>query len=437
MRISAWTGLAKNSTTTRKFPIFVDGKDAVLGTLTPADMAAAYTPASVTLGAGATALSASGRSGILLTGDAGGNSITSITGGVSGQTLAIVFQDALVNISTAAAKLEIAERFYAKQYDTLFLYYDGTNWEEIGRIHNSGAPTAITLGVGVAAIDVTSVPAVGHVKKIKLTGDAGANTITSITGLTNGETLEIVFIDALVTITTTAAKLLGNVSYVSAAHDTLTISYDGTTFREVSRQQQTGLNGVLGAQTARAATVTTLQATGAITPTGGVAAAGGFSVAPRLCHTGGMPARVSTDGTELDIVVTELYVAEVFIDANCTVTGLAVFWGALTNGNAKVMLFDSAGNRVAISASTDVSAFTGDSYGTRIAFSAPYAAKGPATYFVGVICDDNTNDINTHTLGNFGAGKITGLVYATEAGYATITPPTTFTTGLGPIATLY
>jgi hypothetical protein len=132
-----------------------------------------------------------------------------------------------------------------------------------------------------------------------------------------------------------------------------------------------------------------------------------------------------------------MYVAEVFIPANCTVTGAAVMWGDATNGNAKVALFNSAGTRVALSASTDVSGFTADSYGTRIAFSAPYAAVGPATYYVGVICDDNTNRINTHTLGNFGAGKIESLVYATEAGYATITPPTTFTTGLGPIATLY
>lgn len=178
-------------------------------------------------------------------------------------------------------------------------------------------------------------------------------------------------------------------------------------------------------------------AAGIVTPTGGVAAAGGFSTTARLCHTGGAPAQVSTDGTELDVVVTELYVAEVFIPANCIVTGGSVLWGTNTNGNAKICLFDSAGTRVAISASTDVSGFTGDSYGTRIAFSAPYSAKGPATYYLGVICDDNTNDINTHTLGNFGAGKITGLVYATEAGYATISAPSTFTTGLGPIATLY
>jgi hypothetical protein len=114
-----------------------------------------------------------------------------------------------------------------------------------------------------------------------------------------------------------------------------------------------------------------------------------------------------------------------------------VFWGSATNGNAKVMLFNSAGTRLAISASTDVSAYTADSYGSNIAFSAPYAAKGPATYYVGVICDDNTNRLNTHILGAFGAGKITGLVYATEAGYATISAPSTFTTGLGPIASLY
>jgi hypothetical protein len=177
--------------------------------------------------------------------------------------------------------------------------------------------------------------------------------------------------------------------------------------------------------------------TAAIVPTGGVAAAGGFSVSPRCCHTGDNPAMLSTDGTNLSVVVTEMYVAEVFIPANCTVTGAAVMWGDATNGNAKVALFDSAGTRVALSASTDVSAYNADSYGTRIAFSAPYAAVGPATYYVGVICDDNTNRLNTHTLGNFGAGKIESLVYATEAGYATITPPTTFTTGLGPIATLY
>lgn len=181
----------------------------------------------------------------------------------------------------------------------------------------------------------------------------------------------------------------------------------------------------------------TLTTTGAYTPTGGVAPAGGFSVSPRLVHTGGVPAQISTEGTDLAVVVTELYVAEVFIPCNMTVTGVAVMWGSATEGNAKVMLFDSAGTRVAISATTDISAYTADSYGSRIAFTGTYAAVGPATYYVGVMGDSSSNKINTHILGNFGAGKITGLVYATESGYASITVPTTFTTGLGPIATLY
>lgn len=169
----------------------------------------------------------------------------------------------------------------------------------------------------------------------------------------------------------------------------------------------------------------------------GVAPISGQSASPRLVHTGGVPGQISTEGTDLAVVVTELYVAEVFVPCDMTITGVAVLWGSATNGNAKVMLFDADGDRVAISASTDVSGYTADSYGSNIPFTAAYAARGPATYYVGVIGDDNTNKINTHIIGAFGAGKITGLVYATEAGYADITPPTTFTTGLGPIASLY
>lgn len=199
------------------------------------------------------------------------------------------------------------------------------------------------------------------------------------------------------------------------------------------------VNGTTVLTSTSSATVLALATslTGAFTPTGGIAAAGGFSATPRCIHTGATSITQSTDGTNLSAVVTELYVAELFVPCNMTITGASVLWGDATEGNAKICLFDSAGTRVAISASTDISAYTADSFGSRIAFSSTYAAKGPATYYLGVICDSSSNRINTHILGNFGAGKITGLVYATEAGYATITPPTTFTTGLGPIATLY
>ena len=169
----------------------------------------------------------------------------------------------------------------------------------------------------------------------------------------------------------------------------------------------------------------------------GLAPVTGQSASARLCHTGGVPAQISTEGTDLAVVVTELYVAEVFVPCDVTATGVNVMWGSATNGNAKVMLFDADGDRLGISASTDVSGYTADSYGSPIPFATALALRGPATYYVGVIGDDNTNKINTHILGGFGAGKITGLVYATEAGYADITPPSTFTTGQGPIASLY
>ena len=182
------------------------------------------------------------------------------------------------------------------------------------------------------------------------------------------------------------------------------------------------------------ATQATYQNTVLLTPALGVAAAGGFSASPRNWHTGGNPPNVSTDGTNLDIVITELYVAEVFVPCNATVTGVAVFNGAAVAGNIKVMIFDSAGTRVKISATTAASGT--DAY-QRVPFASTYAIVGPATYYIGVMGDNAGGDINTHVIGNFGAGKITGLVYATEAGYATITVPTTFTTGLGPIASLY
>lgn len=171
---------------------------------------------------------------------------------------------------------------------------------------------------------------------------------------------------------------------------------------------------------------------GALTPTGGVAAAGGFSAAARNIHTGGIPAQVSTDGTDATPVNTEVYIAEVFVPANVTITGVSVFQGSVSSGNLKVGLANSAGAVVATSATTAASGT--DAY-QRVAFTGTYAAKGPATYYVLLIFDNGTARYNAHTFGDFGAAKQTGQVYAT--GFTTITPPTTFTTALAPIASLY
>ena len=178
-------------------------------------------------------------------------------------------------------------------------------------------------------------------------------------------------------------------------------------------------------------TVTSLTVPTAIVPTGGIAAAGGFTVSGRVFHTGGAPPQVSTDGTDATPVATETYIAEVFIPANVTLTGVAVMNGSVASGNIAIALANSTGVVVASSASTAMSGT--DAY-QRIPFSATYAAVGPATYYVLQQIDNATARVNMHTFGNFGASKKTGETYAT---FTTVTPPTTFTTAVGPIAGLY
>lgn len=164
----------------------------------------------------------------------------------------------------------------------------------------------------------------------------------------------------------------------------------------------------------------------------GVPAAGGFSISGKLFHTGGVPATASTSGTDATPVITEVYIAEVFVPANVTLTGVSVMNGSVASGNLKVGLANSAGAVVATSASTAMSGT--DAY-QRVPFTATYAAKGPATYYVLLFIDNTTARFNTHTFGDFGAAKQTGQTYVT--GFTAITPPSTFTTALGPIASLY
>lgn len=198
-----------------------------------------------------------------------------------------------------------------------------------------------------------------------------------------------------------------------------------------------GTLAVTGAATITGAlTVTGAQTfTGAVTPTGGVAAAGGFAVAGRLFHTGGVPAQVTTAGTDATPVTTETYIGEVFIPANVTLTGISIFNGSATGTSGKVCvaLANSSGAVVANSATAGTTIVGTDAY-QRLPFTATYAAVGPATYYV--LSQYNATDTryNAHTFGDFGAAKKTGETFGT---FTTVTAPTTFTTALANIASLY
>lgn len=142
------------------------------------------------------------------------------------------------------------------------------------------------------------------------------------------------------------------------------------------------------------------------------------------------PATVSTYGTDTTPATTETYIAQVDVPHACTVTGIALFNGSVASGNIKAAIADSNGTVLGQTASTAMSGT--DAY-QRIALTATLDIVG-GTYYILQQVDNTTARINTHTLGNGGASKKTGETYGT---FTTITPPTTFTTAVGPVASLY
>ena len=94
-----------------------------------------------------------------------------------------------------------------------------------------------TIGTVALGVGVTTFAVDGDVMEI--TGDAGTNTIATITGGTVGQLLRLVFVDGLVTITDTDAHTADTIdlsaAFTSADDTILTLQYDGTSWYEVSR----------------------------------------------------------------------------------------------------------------------------------------------------------------------------------------------------------
>lgn len=175
---------------------------------------------------------------------------------------------------------------------------------------------------------------------------------------------------------------------------------------------------------------------GIITPAAGVAAGGGFSASPRLVHSGGVPAILTTSGTNSATNTGgTVYFTECFVPCNMSVTGIAIFNGTAVAGNGKVILYNSSGVKIAISASTAMSGTT--AYQLIPLTGGPIAVVGPATYFIGATYDTSTHDLRGHVLGTFATGTLASTTYATDSTLTPIVPTTTFTADIGPIASLY
>ena len=99
-----------------------------------------------------------------------------------------------------------------------------------GKVANTKINT--TLAAAATTLAVTN-------NFVKVTGDAGANTLATITGGVSGQVLTLLFVDGLVTITDTAAATANTVdlsaAFTSSANDTLTLISDGNKWFEVAR----------------------------------------------------------------------------------------------------------------------------------------------------------------------------------------------------------
>lgn len=181
-----------------------------------------------------------------------------------------------------------------------------------------------------------------------------------------------------------------------------------------------------------AASITT---TGTNTATGGIVGPGTM---PTVFHSGGLQptaAAAATSGaTNASVVTTETYVCEVFVPVNTTLTGISVLNGTAVAGNLNVGLANSSGSVVAKSATT--TAASGTTAYQQVPFTTPYSAVGPAKYFILLQGSNTSGRYIAHTIGNFGATKVTSETYGTfltTAAYST----TTFTTAIAPVADTY
>lgn len=156
---------------------------------------------------------------------------------------------------------------------------------------------------------------------------------------------------------------------------------------------------------------------------------------PRLISTG----NTVSDAADADAgsftnqtpVTTETYFAEIMIPFTVSVTGIAFLNGSDVTGNINGAIADSTGAIVAVTAAT---AGSGTDAYQRIALTGGPFTLPPGTYY---ICRQNssaTGRLAAHTFGNFATGKTTG---ETNGTITAITVAGTFTTAIGPVASLY
>jgi len=293
----------------------------------------------------------------------------------------------------------------------------------ITRPPGSGAVTAI----GVAALETLTADVLALLSGLSVASGGLTVTAGGLTVTAGGLTVT----DGGVTITDDGLTI---------TDDGIILTDDGIVFNGTSESIVQPVTSLLFRDHANANTnITVLDSgattvRGAITPTGGVAAAGGFSATPcGQIHTGGAPATAAADGSELTPTTTSVYTVEIFVPCNMTLTGVRHFNGSDVTGNITVALYTSAGVAIAAAVSAATAGSGTDAYQS-IPFATPYAAVGPAKYLIGFQYSSASARPNCHLI-----GTAFGIVQASATiGVTAISPlPTAFVATTQPIASLY
>jgi len=174
-------------------------------------------------------------------------------------------------------------------------------------------------------------------------------------------------------------------------------------------------------------------AAGAIRPDNGVSATGRSRYA--TIPVGSVA--YGSLGTNTTLVAGTTYWAEVYIPANVTLTGVAVLNGA-TVGTDKwiVGLYATAGGAAVANSNLSGTASSGADAFQAIAFTATYAALGPARFWVAFQSNGTTDKVRTIAVSTF-VETLTKSATGSFGTLPSLTVPTTVTADVGPIAYVY
>lgn len=154
-------------------------------------------------------------------------------------------------------------------------------------------------------------------------------------------------------------------------------------------------------------------------------------VAPTVFNTGNALFPAVTSGNDSTAVNTETYISQIDIPVQTTLTGVQWMGLATSTGNVQFSLADSTG-AVITAAQTASTATAATANYQSASFVATYLAK-PGKYFL-LMQNSGSNHYRAHTIGVFGCSKKTTEVFGT---FTAVTPPTTFTTNICPIAATF